>query len=230
MATFRLRGNRWQVQVRGDGHRPATRTFTLKRDAEAWARRTEARLERDEEAPSHRKPPSETLGDLVLHYRNTVSITKKGFPIEAAILDAFLREPMCRKRAYTLTSADFARYRDKRLTEVLPVTVRREFCILHNMFEVARREWALSLPLNPVSDIRVGPLSPARQRRLRPGEEQSLIAVASQVRNSHLRPAIELAIHTGLRRSELLALAWSDVDLEARYPASLIARTAIRDT
>jgi hypothetical protein len=45
-----MAGNRWQVQVRRDAHHPATRTFTLKRDAEPWARRTEARLERGEEA------------------------------------------------------------------------------------------------------------------------------------------------------------------------------------
>jgi integrase len=153
----------------------------------------------------------------VLRYRNTVSLTKKGFAIEAAILDAFLRQSMCRKRAYTLTSADFARYRDERLIAVLPVTLRREFCILHNMFEIARREWALTLPVNPVSGVRLEPIGPARQRRLRAGEEQKLIAVASRARNCLLRPAIELAIQTGLRRSELLRLTWSDVDLPTRH-------------
>jgi integrase len=216
MPTVRLRDSRWQVQVRRDGHPPRTRTFTLKRDAQAWARHSEAHLERGEDVqPS--KAARETLGELVIRYRDTVSIRKKGFAIEAAILGAFLRQPICRKPAAAVTNADFARYRDQRLANVLPVTLSREFCILHKMFEVARGEWGLGLSANPLRAVRVGPIGPARQRRLQPGEEQKLIGIASRARNPLLRPAFELAIQTGLRRSELLALTWSDVDLEGRY-------------
>jgi len=230
MATFRQRGDRWQVQVRRDGNTPLTRSFTFKRDAETWARHTEAAFERGESLISRHKLTRDTLGDLVLRYRSTVSVTKKGFAVEAAILDAFLRQTICKRPASTLTSADFARYRDLRLTAVLPVTLRREFCILHNMFEVARREWGLSLPPNPLNVVRIGPIGPARQRRLRQGEEQELIRAASRARNRLIRPAIELAVQTGLRRSELLGLTWSDVDLQGRHLRIPDSKTDIPDT
>jgi len=48
MATFRKRGQKWQAQVRLKGHAPLSRSFTLKTDAEAWARQTEAALERSD--------------------------------------------------------------------------------------------------------------------------------------------------------------------------------------
>jgi len=95
---------------------------------------------------------------------------------------------------------------------------------------VARREWGLSLPPNPLKVVRIGPIGPARQRRLRQGEEQELIRAASRARNRLIRPAIELAVQTGLRRSELLGLTWSDVDLQGRHLRIPDSKTDIPDT
>lgn len=46
MATFRKCGDRWQVQIRRQGHSSVTRSFLNKADGEAWARQIEAQLER----------------------------------------------------------------------------------------------------------------------------------------------------------------------------------------
>jgi integrase len=51
-----------------------------------------------------------------------------------------------------------------------------------------------------------------RSRRLGPGEEAALLAVAP----AHLQRIIIAAIETGARRGELLSLQWSDVDLKRR--------------
>ena len=77
MATIPKRGNRWQVQVRRQGHAPLTRTFTLKPDAERWARGCEAGLERGDHAPVS-KPVLVPLRDLLNRYEAEVSATKKG--------------------------------------------------------------------------------------------------------------------------------------------------------
>ncbi len=45
MATIRKRNGKWQAQVRIKGHAARTKSFTAKRDAERWARQTEAELE-----------------------------------------------------------------------------------------------------------------------------------------------------------------------------------------
>jgi hypothetical protein len=46
MATFRKRGDKWQVQVRLNGCPPISRSFLLKADAVAWARQTEVEADR----------------------------------------------------------------------------------------------------------------------------------------------------------------------------------------
>src|SRR5262245_32837784 len=177
MATFRRRGNRWQVQVRRTGLPAFTRSFTLKRDAEAWARATEAQLERGEcrgpQRPDMRGP---TLAELVIRYRDGVSCHKKGRVVEWIRLSAFLRHPLCQRPAIHVSGGDFAAYRDERLLSVGSGTVRRELSILHNMFEVAMREWGLRRADNPVALVRRCPDGPHRERRLRPGEAVVLYA------------------------------------------------------
>jgi hypothetical protein len=61
MATFKRRGAKWQVQVRLHGHAPLSRTFTLKSDAEGWARQTEASIEREDPPGSSAAPQTSTL-------------------------------------------------------------------------------------------------------------------------------------------------------------------------
>lgn len=224
MATFRFRADRWQVQIRRKGSPPVTKTFILKRDAEAWARQTEACLERGD-IPAEIRSSSErrTLAEIVIRYRDTISIRKKGHDVERIVLNAFLRDPIAALWADALTQGDFAEYRDRRLLTVCSNTLRREFSTLHHMLEVARSEWSLSLRANPLHKLRVGRSSPHRERRLQSGEECRLMASADQCRSKMIRPFISMALETGMRRGELLKLLWSDVDIEAR---SVLVRDA----
>lgn len=66
---------------------------------------------------------------------------------------------------------------------------------------------------NPVSGLRRGKRPGRPPRKIivpRPAEVAALIAAA----RPDARPVLELAASTGLRRSELLALRWSDVDFD----------------
>ena len=47
MATIRNRNGRWHVQVRRSGSKSVNRTFTLKSDAQLWAREQERAIELD---------------------------------------------------------------------------------------------------------------------------------------------------------------------------------------
>jgi integrase len=55
-----------------------------------------------------------------------------------------------------------------------------------------------------------------RERRAYPGELEKLLKACKASRSRWLPAVIELAVETGMRRSELLAMRWDDVDLEAR--------------
>jgi hypothetical protein len=108
-----------------------------------------------------------TLSDLVLRYRDTVSIKKRGHQVERAILTAFVRHHICRKSLSQVTTEDFAAYRDERLQSVKPSTLRRQFNPLQNMFEIARIEWNFPIQKNPVRKLRIASSDQRRERRLR---------------------------------------------------------------
>ena len=67
MASFRKKKGGWNVQVRRSGYPNLSKTFTIKTDAQAWARGAELRLERDE-LFIFTKPDLSTLGDTLSRY------------------------------------------------------------------------------------------------------------------------------------------------------------------
>ena len=54
------------------------------------------------------------------------------------------------------------------------------------------------------------------ERILTESEEALLLAACDRVRGKHLRPIVTLALHTGMRKGEILGLLWSQVDLDNR--------------
>lgn len=117
---------------------------------------------------------------------------------------------------YTLdkiTSNLVAEYRNLRLNEVKPATVYQELALLRRMFNVAIKEWEW-LKENPVSKISfsVGDRN-ARDRWLTAEEERRLLLSASP---EWLKSIIIFALHTGMRRSEILNLKWEDVDFNRK--------------
>ncbi|MEW5889792.1 MAG: hypothetical protein AB1768_12265 [Pseudomonadota bacterium] len=105
-----------------------------------------------------------------------------------------------------------------------PATVVRELGMLQQVITHAMREWEIVLPANPGEALVKRPkVANARSRRLQladPGageeaksEEERLLAACSYDPRSEggcrvkwLRPIVELAIETAMRRGELLAL------------------------
>jgi integrase len=214
MATIRKRGAKWQVQVRRVGFQSLSRSFHIRKDAEAWARQMEVQADRSE-LPTDRKALQRvTLGELVERYRDTVIVKKRGYVVERAVLTAFLRHPICRKRLSEIGAEDFASYRDERLKTVKASTLKRQLSPLHNMFEVTGDEWGLALRRNPLSKLRLHMPQQRRERRLKDGELDKLRAAARSCRNGLILPIILFALATAMRRSEILALQWHHIDRE----------------
>lgn len=65
--------------------------------------------------------------------------------------------------------------------------------------------------VNPVKKVRMIPETDcARQRILTPEEERTLLEKAPE----HFRPFLVIALHTGMRRGEILNLAWPQIDFK----------------
>lgn len=223
MATIRKRQKKWQAIVRRKGHPALSKSFLYRRDAERWARQTEQAIERGERPERACQINAGTLSDLIEHYKERVLPAKKSETVERYILSALQRQPFAEVKLDCLCSEPFQVYRDHRLTLVKPSTVVRELNLLKQCFELARQDWGLQHLANPLESVKFPRVMDARIRRLGAEEETALLRAALSGRTLYMVPLIRLAIETGLRRGELLALTWQDVDLQRR---ELIVQTS----
>ena len=203
-------GIRWRVRIRKPNSPTITRTFGYKADAETWARQTERSLE---SGSYNTNPNHETLGHLIIRYADTVSVTKKGTEPERIRLVKIARHTLGKLPIAQLKSLHFAQYRDQRLKEVSPSTVRKELNLLSHVIDTARKEWNFYIPHNPISGVRRPKEDRARDRRITPQDILLLLDSCRSSANPWLLPLVTLAIETGRRRGELLSLKWADINL-----------------
>ncbi|MFO1183683.1 MAG: site-specific integrase [Bauldia sp.] len=212
MASIRRRKDKWQVQVRRIGNSPVSRSFLHLKDAKLWAREMESRADRRDLPADPRALEKVTLGQLVERYRDTVAIRHRRVEIDRIVLNAFLRHPICLKRLSDVTMSDFASYRDERLKQIKPVSLKRDLGLIRHAFHVARTEWGLPLNDNLLATLVLKAPDQKRERRLRPGEWERLVEAARSQRNPYVLPVIFLAVETGMRRGEILGMKWDHLD------------------
>lgn len=111
---------------------------------------------------------------------------------------------------FEISTRTVAEYRHERLQVVKPATVYQELALLRRMFNVAIREWEW-LQNNPVSKLSfsVGNKN-ARDRWLTLEEEQKLFDCATNPQ--WLKTLLVVALHTGMRRGEILDLKWQNIN------------------
>ena len=140
---------------------------------------------------------------------------KKGAGIEQIRLACFERDALAQVPIMRLSPSDIASYRDRRMMVVAGETVRRELALLNSVIQTARTDWGIPISSNPVSLVKKPASSPARKRRLQGDELELLQRALLKARNDGFRDVVGFALETAMRRSELLALTWSDIDLES---------------
>jgi integrase len=213
MATINKRpSGKWQATVRRDGT-SASKTFTKRGDAVKWARDAEMRAERGElHQPEPALSDTRTLADALVEFRDKVVQSHRSAPNETASINAVLRRDqwLARTKLDELTTVQVSKWRDQRLQEVAASTVVRELTLLQGSIE-----HALGVDtVNVVKLVKRPRVDDRRERRLRSGEWQALMDACDRDRNKLLRPLLVLAVETGMRRGELLAMRWQHLDLQ----------------
>lgn len=216
MATIRKRGASWHAQVRRCGLPSLTKSFARKEDAQAWARAVEAQIDAGDQPASRSRLKHVGVGEVLRRYEAEVTPLKRGASSERYRLRVLLRSKLADTRLDKLSSAHVAEYRDERLQEVKAATVRRELAILHHALEVARYDWGIPLSSNPVSKTRLPQGGERSAARVDGADLDKIIEQADRSRLWYIKPAILLAIETGMRRGEILSLMWEHVDLKRK--------------
>jgi len=175
-----------------------------------------AELDRGGLPTDSRRFRAHTLADLLRRCEAEIVPRKRSADREVYMLRVILRHPTAQVSLQQLTTTEIAKYRDHRLALVKGDTVRRELAIVRHCIEVARNEWSFVLPSNPVQQVKMPRAGNPRVWRAYPGELEKLLKACEASRCRWLPAVIQLAVETGMRRSELLAMRWDDVDLEAR--------------
>ena len=204
MASIRKINNKWQVQIRRKGHRSISKTFFYRTDAEVWGRAVDRDLDSGTVIVDRTILKTLKLSDLLVRYRDGVSLKKLSNNSEIYRINNLLKDDICKLLLSEVTPKTFANYRDRRLKEVTPSTVSREFTIYKHMFQVAINEWDIPLGLNPLHKVKLPKFNDKRSRRLEPGEFDIITSYCKTHQLAELQNVIILAIETGMRRGELL--------------------------
>ncbi|MHB1670205.1 site-specific integrase [Thiomonas sp.] len=227
MASFQKRAGAWRALIRRKGYPVISNTFDTKAEAEAWARKTESDIDRGQHV-DHRPAKIISFADCLRRYDAEVSRLKKGARQEHSRIEFLLDHPLAGRAIGDLRGDDFARYRNARLKEVSPASVRLELALVSHLFSTAIKEWGLGLSVNPVKQIAKPKVQNARDRRFTGDEDARLFAAIDAIcaaRHSRavvhprdwLRQLITVALETAMREGELLSMTWENLHVKERY-------------
>ena len=114
---------------------------------------------------------------------------------------------------YRITPKMIEDYKSGRAQRVKPATVNRDLQTVKALFNKAVAwDYLNTNPAKPVKRMR---LNKGMERFLSQEEADLLLRACRRSQNSHLYAIVCVALHTGLRRGEILRLQWPDVDFKA---------------
>jgi integrase len=153
-------------------------------------------------------PGEETFGEVAARYLQyqKARLTPKAYEREQSIVDKHLN-PFFKCPLAGVRRQDVQRYVTQRSGKASPYSIQKELNVIKHICRLAV-EWEL-IPFNPAQGVRSPRVPAGRVRYLQPTELRTLVSACPE----WLRPVVALAVVTGMRRGEALALRWLDVDL-----------------
>lgn len=196
---------KWYVQFFYGGKRikRLAKGAETKSEAKAFLRDIERKNDLDEYMPKKKQELIfEVWADKCLNWSKLNKRSWKRDKLSMSHLVPFFKGMKLRQ----ITPFMIEDYKQKRKARVKGATVNRELSCLKHMLNLAINEGLLSN--NPVRKVKFFLEDSIKIRTLNPEEQEVLINVASGI----TKAAIIIALHTGLRRTELLSLKWEQID------------------
>lgn len=216
MATFTKRGDRWRAEVRRAG-KSASKTFALKRDAEAWAKGIEAEAERSGAGLASK--PTGTVRDLIDRYETAVYPIKK-WGVSKQYELAQLKADLGHHALAEIDRQAVVDYATALRVRMAGAGARSRLSYLVEVMRAGRDLWGAAVPLEEVQAAVAGLIrqkmlarAPARTRKPQADEIDRIIAYAraSNRMETDLPAILEVLRLVPLRVGELLGIEWADL-------------------
>jgi integrase len=204
----------FRVRVYCNGQYKTSTHDTLK-DAQIWRDRVKANQELDVDKReikksriTQREAKSFSVRQALERYAREVTPAKKGAVVELTRINKAKKTALASKSMYLVTPDDALTF----LEEIggSENNKRKYASLISHLYKTARQQWRMEVR-NPVAgEIKLPSNGKPRDRRLQ-GKEASLLL---KHLSGETRAIFELAIETGMRRSEMLSLEWRNVNLK----------------
>ena len=211
MASVRKRGDKYQAQVRIKGYAPQSKTFKTKAAATAWCRRTESSMDLGSwiDTRETRSVFIENIVDDLIY-----SFERFGLTVAGPKLGQLnqIKEHFAGVSIHDLTFDALLDFAAQRRKVVCASTLQTQMYYLKQAVVNSRIKTE-----HPVVDMAIDELkkkkiimgSVRRDRRLAPGEYEALMMEAD---GHWISAAIDIAIESAMRQSEIHRLKWEDID------------------
>ena len=219
MAKIRKRmgkkGITWQIDYYDPEGKRVMKCFPLRKDAEAYLGKVvSAKKEgRYHDVFEVKKESQVTFNELADRYVENFG-SQRSFDVSKRYLLAGLKKHFGNRRLSQITYLDLETYRNKRKAAPLKsgksrsdATVNREMAVLGHMLSKAV-EWGL---------LETSPFKKGKRLMFRENNRRLRFLTESEINRllmecpSHLKPIVEMALLTGMRRGELLGLKWEQI-------------------
>jgi integrase len=212
------RGRWWLDYYAPDGRRRRKLAGKTKADADRLLRQIRGSIDRGEYVDAGSSPG---FSDFAATFMERHGNHKASYRDGASWINR-LKEHFGNRKLSAITAGHIEEYRLARKAEpdardnkssLSLSTIDREVSVLRAMLGKAVK-WGM-LAKNPADRVEDYREDNTRERFLASDEIHRLLLATKQTSSAVLRPALYLALETGLRKSELLSLRWSDIDFES---------------
>lgn len=153
------------------------------------------------------------VGEYLEHWIETSvkgTVRQSTYEVYGYMIHPHLAPVLGRIKLKNLTPAHVrAFYRDRLDSGLAPATVHKMHVVLHKALDQAVSDGLI--PRNAAKGVKV---PQTKRKEIRPLTPEQVKALLEAVRGDRLEALYVLAVATGLRQGELLALKWEDVELE----------------
>lgn len=216
MATIRKRtwgeGQTAWICTYADGAgRRRQKTFARRKDADAWLLKARTEVAAGIHSHDWRSETVAAAAEAWLQRSAAKGLERTTTRAYRSHVDLHINPRLGGERLSRLTTPRIERFCDELAAATTAATAARALSSLKAILREAQRRGAVAQ--NVARDVRVD-LSKRRKERVQIPSKEDIKAVLAAA-GPQWRPLFKIAVLTGLRSSELRALTWQDLDLDA---------------